>query len=247
MISIVIPTYKRKENIFENIEHLAELDDQIPYELIFVDDGSDDGTDQVLKSACSQHAHVKAIVLKENAGQQNATLAGIRMAGYPYICTMDDDLSYDPKMIVALFHEMKKGYDVVYGVPMDKHQSVHRNLGTKLKEMVFFIALGKPFGVRLTSFRIMSKEVGKVLASDDTDKVYLSACILKHTRKIGNLPVQRLTKGGPSNYTVWKLVKLMGQIVVGYTWVRWLNVNRGRKKQYIIKEIYNETSGSGRK
>ncbi len=247
MISIVIPTYGRQENIRKNIQLLKKLDQAgIIYEVIFVDDASPDKTSQVIKEVCNDHLHVKGIIMAKNVGQQNATLAGIRMAEYPYIVTLDDDLSYDPQSIIALFHEMNKGYEVVYGVPVDKHDETHRKLGTMAKELLFYLFLGKPPGLRLTSFRIMERRVADYLCEDSRSKVYLSACILKHTRKIGNLPVHRLTKGDPSNYTVWKLARLMGQIIVGYTWVRYLFFFRKPVDQYEIKEIYHETSGSGR-
>lgn len=247
MISIVIPTYGRQENIRKNILMLKKLDEAgIIYEVIFVDDASPDHTSQVIKEVCSENLHVKGIVLAKNAGQQNATLAGIRMAKYPYIVTLDDDLSYDPQSIIALFHEMNKGYDVVYGVAVDKHDQAHRNLGTMAKEFLFYMFLGKPPGLRLTSFRIIDRRIADHLCQDKESKVYLSACILKHTNKIGNMPVTRLTKGDPSNYTVWKLVRLMGQIIIGYTWVRYLFFFSKPVNQYEIKEIYHETSGSGR-
>jgi len=247
MISIVVPTYKRKQNIAKTVELLEKLSEYgVIYELIFVDDGSEDGTSDVLKAICLEKNHVRGIVLNQNVGQQNATLAGIRSSQYPYICTLDDDLSYDPESIIALFDELKKGYDVVYGVPSDEHEKYYRKWGTKLKEMLFFLALEKPAGLRLTSFRIMNKKTRNIVSDDMNSRVYLSACILKSTKNISNFKVHRLTKGSPTNYTLWKLVKLMVQIIIGYTWIKKSPLKMRNKKQYVIKEIFNETSRSRR-
>ena len=238
MISIVVPTYRRKENIRRTIELLKPIEDRLEYEVIFVDDGSGDGTAEELMTVCNTFPNVCGLVLESNVGQQNATLAGIREAKYPFVATFDDDLSDDPERIIDLLDKLSTGYDVVYGVPVDKHTQKHRLLGTRLKDGLFFFFLGKPFGQRLTSFRVMSPTAVEAVKRDRTAKVYLSAAILRETKNMTGIPVSRLTNGGPSNYTVWKLIRLMWQIVSGYTWVRCLFLWRKNETQYVIKERY---------
>lgn len=238
MISIVIPTYNRSKNIQGTLAHLEGLKvHHIAYEVIFVDDGSADNTEEVLKKVCQQYSYVKGLVLSGNAGQQNATLAGLRVAKYPYIVTMDDDLSYNDKGIIALFDEIKKGYDVVYGVSSNREAKGYRRLGTWLKEVIFRLLLGKPYGLRLTSFRMMNRQVADYVSADQQSKVYLSARTLQFTQRIGNLTLEPLTQGDPSNYTLWKLIQLMGYTIKNYS--KLANIFPTKPvKQYEIKEFY---------
>lgn len=239
MLSIVIPTYNRSKNLIENVEKIDQVlsREGLVYELIFVDDGSLDDTKDILKVLSEDVENISGIVLAGNSGQQNATLAGIRQAKYAFVMTMDDDLSYNPLSIVALYKEMEKGYSVVYGVPVDKHHRFHRNVGTMIKEMIFFLLLRKPFGIRLTSFRIMTRQVADYVGKDGCSKVYISARTLKLTKNIGNLQVIRLTKGETSHYNLWKLIHLLLGVVSNYSFISPL-FKSDNKKQYEIKEIF---------
>lgn len=240
MISIVMPTYNRDYNLKSSYEIINTTFAKagIVYELIVVDDGSEDQTKEILKDMCLSHENLKAIILKGNFGQQNATLSGIRMSKYPYIVTLDDDLSHDPSDIFRLFSEIQKGYDVVYGVNEVQHDKVYRNLGTKVKELIFFILLKKPFRLRLTSFRIMTRCVADYICLDHNPKVYLSAKTLQYTKNIQNVSIKCLTKGECSHYTVWKLVALLANVILNYTFLSPIYHYFCREKQYEIEEIY---------
>ncbi len=240
MFSIVVPTYNRGHHLLDvrNAIHDALEEEKISYELIFVNDGSADATDVELEKLSRSYENVKGISLLHNYGQQNATLAGIRYVGYPYVVTFDDDLSYDPKSIVALFNILQQGYDVVYGVHDTLHRNPLRNLGTWGKELMFFLLLNKPLGVRLTSFRIMTREVAEFVAKDHSSGTYISARILKMTGNIGNVLLPRQEYGNRSNYTLWKLIKLLAQVIMNYTVLSKVYRNHKEKKQYTIKEIF---------
>jgi undecaprenyl-phosphate 4-deoxy-4-formamido-L-arabinose transferase len=240
MISIVMPTYNRSYNLKESYEAVNNelMKAGFIYELIFVDDGSQDGTKEILKDLCSMHSNTKGVILKENYGQQNATLAGIRLSKYPYIVTIDDDLSHDPKGIILMIDEIQKGYDVVYGVNEQQHDKLYRHVGTRAKELIFFVLLKKPFSLRLTSYRMMTRRVADYICKDNSPKVYLSAKILQYTRNIQNISIKYLTKGESSNYTVWKLVALLSNVVLNYTQLSWVYQRFNHSKQYEIEEIY---------
>ncbi len=240
MISIVMPTYNRSYNLYNSYEHInkALTENNIQYELIVVDDSSTDDTAVVLENLCSKYNHVTGIILRNNSGQQNATLAGIRQASFPYVVTIDDDLSYNPQSIIALFKAMDSSYSVVYGVTVDKHKKPYRELGTRIKEILFFILMKKPYGLRLTSFRIMDKETIDFICADTSPKVYISARTLQITKNIGNIPIKQLTKGESSHYNLWRLIILMINVILNYTVVSKLYHRFAKYKQYEIKEIF---------
>lgn len=240
MISIVVPTYNRSymlEKVYTSIEKVMKSED-IPFEVVFVNDNSRDDTKEVLSLLCRLNANAKGLSLIKNYGQQNATLAGIRHCKYPYVVTCDDDLSYNPQSIIALFEEISKGYDLVYGVARNDNTLKYRKLGTRLKELVFLIVLKKPTNIKLTSFRIMNKKVVDHVVKDQNSKVYISASALQIKPKIQNIPINNLTKGEPSNYTLLKLMRVLVSVILNYSFMSKYYHLFDKKEQYIIKEFY---------
>lgn len=241
MISIVVPTYNRAymlEKVYLNIKKVMDEED-ITFELVFVNDHSRDDTKEVLNSLCHENSNIKGLTLQKNYGQQNATLAGIRYSKYPLIVTSDDDLSYNPQSIIALFDEISKGYDLVYGVPKQSKAKKYRKAGTKFKELVFLMVLKKPINIKLTSFRIMNKKVIDHVITDQNSKVYISASALQIKPKIANIPIDQLTKGEPSNYTLLKLIRVLVGVILNYSFISKIYHLFDKKEQYIIKEFHS--------
>lgn len=247
MISIVIPTLNRGKyirtlltTINDSLKPLKE-----DYQVIIVDDGSDEINRILLRQLARnleqypfQKMFVKIVLLEGNVGQQNATLAGIHIAEGDYIVTMDDDLQYDPKLILDLMSEIKKGYDVVYGVPKKDMNGHYRLMGTRIKEWVFYKFIGKPNNIRLTSFRIMNRSLAKYLCLDQRQKVYLSARILEKTTNIGQVEIiYRKEQNLLSRYKWYILVKVIRYLIVYYGRIPGLKVFRRYGNQYQVKEI----------
>jgi len=241
MISIVVPTYNRSymlEKVYTEIEAVMKSED-IPFEVVFVNDNSLDNTRDILSKLCTNNSNIKGLTFKKNYGQQNATLAGIRHSKYSFVVTYDDDLSYNPQSIITLFEEVSKGYDLVYGVPKIVYGKKYRKLGTLFKEFIFWAVLKKPINIKLTSFRIMNKNVVKHVIKDQNSKVYISASALQIHPKIQNILISDLTKGEPSNYTLVKLIKVLVLIILNYSLFSKAYRFIDKKEQYIIKEFHS--------
>jgi glycosyltransferase involved in cell wall biosynthesis len=116
-ISIVLPVYNERENLLPLIDEvegvLSALDKE--YEIIAVDDGSKDGSVEILREAAAQRKYLKAIFFRRNSGQSAAFDAGFRAARGDIVVTMDADRQNDPADIPALIAELDKGFDVVTG------------------------------------------------------------------------------------------------------------------------------------
>ncbi|WBW98865.1 glycosyltransferase [Oceanirhabdus sp. W0125-5] len=240
MISIVIPVYNSEKILPKlcDLIHKEMKSHELIYELILVNDGSKDNSEDIIKSLSKKYEQVKGVLLKNNVGQQLALLAGLRQAKYHNIVTMDDDLQHHPKDIIRLISHLDEKSDVVYGVPFNDTGKTYRKLGTHIKEMCFFVFLGKPRNLRLTSFRVMKKHVLDWVIKDPLPNVYISARILKYTKKIKNLNINyREREQGKSNYTfvllTKKLLKSIWNYKVLYLWYK----RRPCTHQYIIKEI----------
>ena len=114
-LSIVIPAYNEEDNIqvlYEKLSFECKKMDQ-DYEIIFVDDGSDDRTFKLLCELQLQDSSVKVIKLSRNHGHQLALSAGIDNASGKYTITMDSDLQHPPEMIPSFIEEAKKGFDII--------------------------------------------------------------------------------------------------------------------------------------
>lgn len=125
-LSIVVPVYNEKENIpllFQAVtESLVTTD--YTWELILVDDGSKDGSLEVLEElAEAEKEKVRLVVLRRNFGQTAAIAAGIDFALGEYVVLIDADLQNDPADIPMMMNKMQEGYDVVSGWRKDRQDT----------------------------------------------------------------------------------------------------------------------------
>jgi len=240
MVSIVIPIYNSEKILPKlcKLIHEEMKSHELIYELILVNDASKDNSEYVIKSLSKKYKEVKGVLLKNNVGQQGALLAGLSQARYHIVVTMDDDLQHHPKDIIRLISHLDEQSDVVYGVPINVTTKRYRKIGTHIKEMLFFIFLGKPKNLRLTSFRVMKKHVVDWVIKDPLPNVYVSARILQYTKKIKNLNINyREREQGQSNYTFVLLTKKLLKVIWNYKILYLFFKKRPCTHQYIVKEI----------
>ncbi|MBN1354533.1 MAG: glycosyltransferase family 2 protein [Candidatus Omnitrophica bacterium] len=116
-ISIIIPFYNEKESIPPLVSQLKKLVENFKrkIEIIFTDDGSTDGSFEVLKKLKGDAPYIKIIRFKRNFGQTAALAAGFKNSRGDIIVTMDSDLQNDPSDIPTLVSEIEKGSDIVSG------------------------------------------------------------------------------------------------------------------------------------
>ena len=116
-LSIVIPVYNEVDNVRPLAEAIGEAlaSSLLHYEVLFIDDGSTDGTAHLLKKLQKDFHEVKVILFRNNFGQSAALAAGFESARGKVIVTMDGDLQNDPNDIPRMLAKLKEGYDVVSG------------------------------------------------------------------------------------------------------------------------------------
>ncbi len=220
--SFVIPCYKSSKSIREVVESTIQEMDQIgrgPYEFVLVDDHSpDDGaTLRELKALADDYDCVKVVELAKNSGQHNASMAGLNQAQGDFIISMDDDLQTRPSQLPKLFDEIEKGYDVVYGYYPEKKHSKFRNFGSWVHYESVRILIGKPKGMKTSSFFVMRKFVRDHMIEYKEPYTHLQGLVLRTTRNISSVPVEHFDRAyGKSGYTLPKLIKLWANIV-GYS------------------------------
>jgi len=117
-LSLVVPVFNEEQNLPLLFEAVKSTMDALPHtwELVFVDDGSEDGSLQVLKRLARDHPdHVRVVVLRRNYGQTAAIVAGLDHAQGEVIILLDADLQNDPADIPLLLEKLDDGYDLVSG------------------------------------------------------------------------------------------------------------------------------------
>jgi len=121
LLSIVIPAYNEEENVPLLHEAIAKVigPASIAAEIIFVDDGSKDGTWAAIEKRVAIDPRVRGLKLKKNCGETAACDAGLRNARGTYVMTMDADLQNDPQDIPKFLDALAKGYDCVCGTRVE--------------------------------------------------------------------------------------------------------------------------------
>ncbi|MDX1359261.1 MAG: glycosyltransferase family 2 protein [Clostridia bacterium] len=217
-ISVVIPVYNGRSTLGDLVNRLnSVLADYAGYEIILVDDASPDGSFIKIKELAGNTDNIIGILLDSNYGQQSATLCGLRHATMDCAIIMDDDLEHRPEDIPLLVKEMQSGYDVVYALNEEKSKtSMHRKLGSRLRDVVFNVLTDKPRDLKVCSFRILNRKTIENVVKADGKFVYISMEIMKHTVNIGNIKVQygERTKSG---HKLSSLMRLLLNIVINYS------------------------------
>ncbi len=160
-ISIVVPLLNEEDNVKPLYEQITQaLNNKYNYELIFIDDGSDDNSFNVLSTLQKSDSRVRIICFRKNFGQTAALSAGFEYSRSDVIVALDADLQNDPADIPAMIEKLHEGYDVVSGWRKKRHDhAVTRLLPSKIANKL----IAKITGVKLHDFgctlKVYRKEV----------------------------------------------------------------------------------------
>jgi len=116
-VSVVIPVFNEKPNLAPLLDELEEVLEGSgrSYEVILVDDGSRDGSQDLLRELCPERPRLRVVLLRRNFGQSAAFDCGFSLAEGRYVVSMDGDMQNDPRDIPALLEKLDEGYDFVSG------------------------------------------------------------------------------------------------------------------------------------
>ncbi len=228
-ISVVVPAYRSPGTLrrlcAEVDEHVGPLVEE--YEIILVDDGSNDGTWREISEIAAADPRVRGLTLLRNYGQHNALLAGLRSARLPLIATIDDDLQNPPREIPRLLEALGPDVDLVYGRPRSEPQGAARNFASRAAKKVMSGALGPDVYPRSSAFRVFRRAL--VAASEDVRDSNISIDVLLSwaTNRVTDVAVDfDDRREGKSGYTVRRLVKHATNMITGYSTrpLRWVSL-----------------------
>jgi len=133
MVSVVIPAFEEEECIGDCVREAVDVMRQtgLPFEIVVVDDGSTDGTFDVLRELKGRVAELRAIRFSRNCGQTAAMQAGFSAAAGDVVVTLDADMQNDPRDIPALLEKLRD-YDIVCGVRTKREDSLVRRISSRV-------------------------------------------------------------------------------------------------------------------
>jgi len=218
--SIVVPVYRSKRTLKEICRRIVATFEKMGkvFEIIFVDDFSNDGSWRTLKDLKSVYPEkVRIIKLAKNFGQHNATLCGLHHGNGQTVITIDDDLQHLPEEIPALIERFNQtGADVVYGIPRDKQHSLFRKTGSRF--IKFLARQSRSRAGEGSSFRLISKRICQKFRAHHQPFIFIDEILNWYTDSIEFVPVEhKRRESGESGYSVLKLIFLTGNLIIFYT------------------------------
>lgn len=219
LLSVIIPVYNSEQTINRLVEHVLETLNRTTLEIVLVNDGSRDRSEQVCTELAKRFSEVKFISLRRNSGEFNAVMCGLNHASGDYCVMIDDDFQNPPTEILKLVETAQQGdYDVVYSFYATKKHSWFRNFGSWLVNRVTTWLLEKPNDLYLSSFKLINQAVVQEIIKYKGPYPYLDGLIFRVTRNVGRVQVSHNAREeGESGYTLRKLTSLFMTILFGYS------------------------------
>ena|SRR5437588_1915481 len=219
-ISVVVPVFNAESSLRELVSRfLAVLGILCEnYELILVNDGSEDGSWETITQLAAEYAWVRGIDLMRNYGQHNALLCGIRAAEHEIVVTVDDDLQYPPEEIPKLVKKLAEGYDVVYGTPERKQHRMWRKLASFVTRWTLRSTLGSKVPEGFSAFRAFRKETRDAFNQYHSPFVSIDVLLTWASTRFVSTEVRHVTRQfGSSTYTFRKLLSYVPLMITSYS------------------------------
>ena len=160
LLSVILPAYNEEKMIEKARDTLGRVlsEQDIPYEIVFVDDGSKDQTWPEIEKAAKKDNHVAGVHFSRNFGKESAMMAGLASAGGDCCVVMDCDLQHPPETVVEMYRLWEQGYEVVEGV---KHSRGKESLAHRASAGMFYKIISKAVGIdmsRASDFKLLDRK-----------------------------------------------------------------------------------------
>lgn len=221
-VSIVIPVYRSERILPRLVEEIGRamfeggLDGR--FELVLVNDGSQDGSWSAIQRLAAVHPFVRGINLRRNFGQHSATMAGLTHARGDDVVIMDDDLQHPPAAVPHLLRALQSGADVCYTRYRGRQHALWKVLGSRFNDWVAGVLLDKPKGLYLSSFKAMRGEVAREIVKYDGPYAYVDGLILDVTRSIVAVDIDHQARSeGEGNYNLRRSISLWLRMATSFS------------------------------
>lgn len=201
-ISVVIPIYNEKESLPDLTKSLKDILKQYKeWDVLFVDDGSTDGTTESLIELAKSESNIKLIQFHRNYGKSAALAEGFKITAGDYVITLDADLQDDPNEIPHLVEKLEEGYDLVTGWKKERKDPLSKRIPSKIANFVTGIITGVKVHDMNCGLKIYRRSVVKSLDVYGGRHRYIPALAGQKNFRITEIPVKHHTrKYGKTKY-----------------------------------------------
>jgi undecaprenyl-phosphate 4-deoxy-4-formamido-L-arabinose transferase len=220
-ISVVIPVFNEEDNLRELGERLIRTLAGMgrPYEIIFVDDGSTDGSWALLSDLNGRYPqNIRALQFHRNFGQHQAIFAGFQVARGQVMVTLDADLQNPPEEIPRLVAKIDEGYDTVGGWRENRQDSIFRRLPSQIVNTVMSRVTGvklRDYGCMLRAYR---RSVVDSINQCQESSSFIPALANLFSQRVAEIPVGHAERErGTSKYGLFKLLRLNFDLMTGFS------------------------------
>lgn len=216
-ISVIVPIYNERENVVplhEALSYALQALDHT-YEIVFVDDGSSDGTRDVMRRLAGNDPHLRLVFFRRNYGQTAAMAAGFRACRGRTIVSMDGDLQNDPADIGRLIEKLDEGYDVVCGWRRNRQDRVStRLLPSRIANFLISRVTGAHIHDTGCSLKVYRSWVVRSLHLYSDMHRFLAALGVGLGARITELPVRHhARRAGVSKYGLGRVFRVLADLV----------------------------------
>ena len=232
MLSVILPSYNEEKMIAKATARMAEIlqPEKIDYELLFIDDGSRDGTWAQINAAAEKDSHVVGVHFSRNFGKEAAMFAGLEQARGDCCVVIDCDLQHPPEKIVEMYRLWEQGYEVVEGIKEDRGEESGLH---KFAANSFYGLISKATGMDMSSssdFKLLDRKVVDTLNSLPERNVFFRAlsfwvgykktsvsyCVQERTEGVSKWSTKSLIKYALTNISSFSSAPLHIVTVLGF-------------------------------
>ncbi|MDO4170555.1 MAG: glycosyltransferase family 2 protein [Lachnospiraceae bacterium] len=210
MLSVIIPAFNEENMVQEAANRISVLlkEANIPYEILFINDGSTDRTWEQICTLSSDKENIRGICFSRNFGKESAIFAGLEHAVGECVVVIDCDLQHPPQKIIEMYRLWQQGYEVIEGVKADRGQE---SMLYSLAARCFYKILSKATQIdmeRASDFKLLDRKAVNVLLNMRERNAFfraLSSWIGFRTTSVEFEVGER--EQGTTKWTTWSLMK----------------------------------------
>ncbi|HYM11285.1 MAG TPA: glycosyltransferase family 2 protein [Bryobacterales bacterium] len=216
-VSVVIPIHNEEKNILPLYDRLIKVLEPRPgpFEIILVDDASNDGSRELLRSLTEVDSRLKVIRLRRNFGQTAALAAGFELAQGEAIVAMDGDLQHDPADIPALLDKLEEGYDIASGWRRERVDNpITRKIPSRVANWLMRHLSGVPLHDFGTTFKAYRRDTIKDIRLYGDLHRFIPALASVNGAHVAEVPIRNVVRAdGNSHYGLGRTFRVLFDIL----------------------------------